>query len=157
LALSGKGNVSAATRDRVRSAALALGYEPNPLAQRLGRGFRNDLAYLFSGSLDLGLATEKILAIQAALREEGLDATICIDGVREGAAESAQPTQMRQLRRQPPRAVVCASQRVEPAVFHELDAYQREGGIVVTFDTRVPLACDQVLFDREDSAYRAVR
>src|SRR5687768_15026469 len=42
LALSGKGNVSAATRARVRRVAGELGYQPNPVAQHLARGYRSD-------------------------------------------------------------------------------------------------------------------
>ena len=34
-ALSGTGNVSPGTRERVRVAAREIGYEPNPIAQRL--------------------------------------------------------------------------------------------------------------------------
>lgn len=37
LALSGKGTISKATRDRVRAAAHKLGYRPNPLLQAAGR------------------------------------------------------------------------------------------------------------------------
>ena len=41
-----------------------------------------------------------------------------------------------------------------PEVFDELAAYQARGGIVVSYDVAVPLACDQVIFDREDNAYQ---
>src|SRR5215204_5816604 len=67
LALSGKGNVSAATRARVRRVAGELGYQPNPVAQHLARGYRSDLVCLFTGVLDIGLTTAKILGIQQAL------------------------------------------------------------------------------------------
>lgn len=157
LALSGKGNVSAATRARVASAARELGYEPNPLAQHLARGYRDDLVCLFTGVLDVGLTTEKILNIQRELSSQSLDVPIYIHSERPGAGGSSQTAQMRQLRRQRPRAIVCASHRVEPGVFRELEAYQREGGAVVSYDTAVPMDCDQVLFDREDNAYRAAR
>jgi LacI family transcriptional regulator len=48
-ALSGKGNVSAKTRARIATVARELGYEPNPLAQRLATGYRNETICLFSG------------------------------------------------------------------------------------------------------------
>jgi DNA-binding LacI/PurR family transcriptional regulator len=157
LALSGKGNVSAATRARVMSTARELGYEPHPLAQHLARGYRNDMVCLFTGVLDVGLAAEKLLAVQQALSVIGLDVPIHVYGDRPGPGGSSQALQVRQMRRQRPRAIVCASHRVDKAAFRELEAYQRDGGILVTYDTSVPLACDQVLFDREDNAYRAAR
>lgn len=157
LALSGKGNVSAATRARVASAARELGYKPNPFAQHLARGHRSDLVCLFTGVLDVGLATEKILAIQQALRARSLDVPVYIEPNRETAEGSSQLLQVRQLRRQRPRAILCASHQVDAAVFHELAGYQREGGTVVSYDAPIPLECDQVLFDREDNTYRAAR
>lgn len=157
LALSGKGNVSAATRTRVLAVAHEMGYEPNLLAQRLASGHRNALVCLFSGVLDVGLATEKILLIQRALNERGLEAPIyaCYESHRDKAA--AQAAQVRQLCRQRPRAILCASQMVEPSVFRVLETYQRDGGVVVNYDIPVPLVCDQVIFDREDNGYQAAR
>lgn len=157
LALSGKGNVSVATRQRVLAAAQELGYEPNPLAQRLARGYQNDVVCLFAGVLDVGLATQKILSIQQRLTERGLDVPIYTASRRPGVDASSQGLQIRQLWRQQPRAILCATPRVETTVFLELEAYQRSGGVVVTYDTPAPLACDQVLFDREESAYAAAR
>lgn len=146
LALSGKGNLSLATRERIRLAAEKLGYVPDPLAQRLAGGGQNALVCLYSSVLDVGLATEKILLIQKALNSKALDVPIYT-----GAA------QVGQLRRLRPRAILCSAQQSDPAVFTELRRYQEGGGIVVCYDTPVPLECDQVLFDREDNAYRAAR
>jgi LacI family transcriptional regulator len=169
LALSGKGTISAETRRRVLSVARELGYEPNILAQRLAHGQGTTMVCIFSGVLDVGLATEKILLIQKALAARSLEVPIytCCDPVSAaGAVEvvpggeddgESQAAQVRQLCRQRPRAVVCAAQRVHPAVFRELEAYRRGGGIVVAYDTPVPLECDQVVFDREDNGYRAAR
>ena len=157
LALSGKGNVSQATRTRVLTAARELGYQPNPLAQHLARGYRSDLVCLFTGALDVGLTTQKLLAIQGALSARELDVPLYISASRDDTHESSQVQQVRQLRRQRPRAIVCGAHSLEAAVFRELDGYQREGGTVVSYDLPVPLECDQVLFDREDNAYRAAR
>src|SRR5262249_35803509 len=88
LARSGKGTVSAATRARVLSAARELGYHPNPLAQHLARGYRDDLVCLFTGVLDVGLTTQKILAIQQALSARELNVPIYIEGDRPGAGGS---------------------------------------------------------------------
>lgn len=157
LALSGKGNVSAATRARVRRVAGELGYQPNPVAQHLARGYRSDLVCLFTGVLDIGLTTAKILGIQQALSARSLDVPIYIESERGGAAGSSQAIQLRQLRRQRPRAILCSSHQIHEAVWRELAAYRAEGGTVVTYDAPVPLECDQVLFDRDDNTYRAAR
>ncbi len=160
LALSGKGTISADTRRRVVSVARELGYEPNLLAQRLAHGQGSTMVCLFSGVLDVGLATEKILLVQKALNDRGLEVPIytCSDRPDNRDDDGAtQAAQVRQLCRQRPRAVLCAAQRVHPAVYRELDAYQKNGGIVVSYDTPIELECDQVIFDREDNAYRATR
>ena len=157
LALSGKGNLSAATRQKVLAAARELGYEPNPLAQRLAHGHRNATVGIFSGVLDVGLGTEKILLIQKALSARSLEVPIYTCPEPVGDEGKSQVAQLRQLCRQRPRAILCTTQMLEPGVFRELQAYQREGGIVVSFDLPVPLECDQVLFDREENAYQAAR
>ena len=156
-ALSGKGNVSARTRLRVQAAAREMGYEPNPLAQRLANGFVNDLVCLFCGILDTGLATVKALAIQQELAERGWEAPLyaCPRTARDPA--HTQAAQMKLMRRQRPRAIICATPVEGEAVFAQLAAYGREGGLVVSYDTPTPLECDQVIFDREDNAYRAAR
>ncbi len=157
LALSGKGNVAAATRARVLAVALEMGYEPNPLAQRLAQGRRNSVVCLFSGSLDVGLTTEKILLIQKQLNARALEVPIYA-GYDSAADEGqAQVAQVRQLCRQRPRAIICACQMLESHVYEELEAYRRDGGILATYDVPVPLDCDQVVFDREDNAYQAAR
>ena len=52
------------------------------------------------------------------------------------------------------RAIVVTTQDLGPEVFDELTPYQARGGIVVSYDVAVPLACDQVIFGREDNAYQ---
>jgi DNA-binding LacI/PurR family transcriptional regulator len=155
--LSGKGNVSAKTRARIIAAAREMGYQPNPLAQRLANSGANNTVCLCAGTLDLGFMTEKALMLQRELAERGLETpiyTLAAAGERQAESQAAQ---MRQLCRQQPRAVLCSVQSVCDEVFPELERYQREGGIVVTYDAAVPLACDQVVFDREDNAYQAAR
>src|SRR5688500_13557628 len=134
LALSGKGNVSSATRARVVTAARVMGYEPNPLAQRLAKGHQNTLVCLFGGALDVGLGTEKILLIQKRLNELSLEVPIYVvgDGARDRGELQAE--QIRQLCRQRPRAIICASHNVEPTVFPALESYQRSGGILISYD-----------------------
>ena len=155
LALSGKGNLALATRERVIAMSHELGYEPNPLAQRLAFGVNNNVVYIFSGLLDVGLATEKILVIQRELNARKLEVPIYTCGETAGA--DLQGTQIKQLCRQWPRAVICAAQTVHASVLRELEAYQRGGGIVISYDIALPLECDQVVFDRENNAYLAAR
>jgi DNA-binding LacI/PurR family transcriptional regulator len=137
--------------------ARELGYEPNPLAQRLANGVSNSLICLFSGVLDVGLATEKILLIQQELTARGLDVPIYTYSDRPESDKVSQAVQVKQLCRQRPRAIICAAQMLNDAVFDELAAYQNGGGIVVSYDIPVPLDCDQVIFDREDNAYQGAR
>lgn len=154
-ALSGTGNVSSETRERVRLAAQEIGYHPNPIAQRLANGHRNPTVFIFTPILDQGLATQKIRLIQQELTLRGMEVPIYACPDPEPDAGKWQAAQMRQLSRQRPRAIVCATQLLSPDVFPELEAYQRSGGLVVSYDMPCPLACDQVIFDREDNAYQA--
>ncbi|MES2465215.1 MAG: LacI family DNA-binding transcriptional regulator, partial [Armatimonadota bacterium] len=57
-ALSGKGTLSTATRQKVLTAAAELGYRPNALAQRLAQGQSHAVVCLVSGPLDIGLGTQ---------------------------------------------------------------------------------------------------
>lgn len=157
LALSGKGNISPETRMRVQAIAKQLGYEPSLLAQRLAAGNQNPAVCIFSGNLDVGLATEKILMIQRAMSVRSYDVPIYTCASTTGDADALQAAQIKQLCRQRPRAIICAGQMLLHSVFEELEQYQRSGGIVVGYDLPIPLACDQVIFDREDNAYQAAR
>lgn len=157
VAFSGKGNLSAATRNRVLQVAKELGYEPNPLAQRLANGISNSLICLFSGILDVGLATEKILLIQKELTSRGLDVPIYTYADQAETGKTSQAAQVKQLCRQRPRAIICAAQMLNQSVYDELAAYQANGGVVVSYDIPVPLECDQVIFDRENNAYQGAR
>ena len=155
LALSGKGNVSAKTRDRVVTAARDMGYEPDANAQRLARGVHDSLVCLFSGGLDVGLTTEKILLVQENLSARGLDVPIYTYTASENGA--GQLAQVRQLCRQRPRAIVVAAQQIDPLVLGQLKLYQEGGGVVVSYDLPLAIDCDQIIFDREDNAYQAAR
>jgi LacI family transcriptional regulator len=159
LALSGKGTISAETRLRVRRVAQELGYAPNALAQRLAKGVEVATVYVISGALDRGLAIEKILLIQQALSACGLENPLYTSHAHSVTGEIArrQGEQVRNLWRQRPSAIICATQRLAPSVFDELANYHRQGGIVVSYDTAVPYTWDQVIFDREENAYRAAR
>jgi DNA-binding LacI/PurR family transcriptional regulator len=156
LALSGKGHLAAATRERIMQTAREMGYSPNPLAQRLA-GVGNNVVYLFSGVLDVGLATEKILIIQRELNRRDLEVPIYTCGEALSSDGAVQSAQVKQLCIQKPRAIICAAQMVHPAALVELENYIRHGGVVVSYDIPLPLPCDQVIFDREDNAYQAAK
>jgi DNA-binding LacI/PurR family transcriptional regulator len=157
VAFSGKGNLSAATRERVLAKAREMGYEPHPLAQRLAHGGASNSVYIFTGSVDAGLATEKILLIQNALRQQRLEVPLYVCGESSVKGDSSQAAELRNICRQRPRAIVCATNNLSSDIYAELEKFQRGGGIVVTFDVPVPLQCDQIIFDREDNAYQAAR
>lgn len=157
LALSGKGNVSKATRARVAEVATAMGYQPNPVAQRLANGANNSLVCLCAGGLDVGLTTEKILLIQQELGKLAFEVPIYTFSEVPGRESLSHAAQIRALCRQQPRAVVVAAQTLHSDIFGELTAFQAKGGIVITYDGETPLACDQVVFDRQDNAYQGAR
>lgn len=159
MALSGKGTLSDATRRRVRQAAQELGYEPNPLAQRLARGTLNPTVCILGGVLDQGLATEKMLRIQSELWTRGFETPLSIWHTPELSSEHAQRQveQVGDLWRQRPRAIVCAVHRLPDSFLEELAHFHRRGGVVVSYDAAVPFGWDQVVFDREENAYRAAR
>ena len=157
LALSGKGNVSKKTCARVLEVATQMGYEPHPLAQRLANGVHNSLVCLCSGGLDVGLTTEKILRIQHGLSQSGFEVPIYTFAEWSDPCGPSQAIQVRNLCRQQPRAIVCAAQALNPIVFEELARYQNHDGLVVSYDIEVPILCDQIVFDREDNAYRGAR
>lgn len=62
--LSGKGNLSQKTRARIAKAAREMGYQPNPLAQRLSTSAGSNQVMLCARTLDVGVVTAKLLLIQ---------------------------------------------------------------------------------------------
>jgi LacI family transcriptional regulator len=157
VALSGKGTLSAATREKVLAAAREHGYRPNTLAQRLANRVSSSLVCILSGPLDVGLGTYKVLSIQRELAAQSLEVPIYTYAGPAGEQGELLADWVRQICQQRPRAIVCAGSMMHPAVFPELEGYQRDGGIVVSYDMPAPLACDKVIFDREDNAYKAAR
>ncbi|RYX86364.1 LacI family transcriptional regulator [bacterium] len=155
--LSGKGTVSASTRQRILKVAQEMGYEPNPLAQRLANRGSNKLVYLCSYNLDVGIGTEKILSIQSKLKRLGWEVPIYSVARGNDETHRSQAEEIRDLCRQQPRAIVYATHGAHPSALPELQRYQQDGGIVVCYDAPVPLHCDQVVFDREHNAYQAAR
>ncbi len=157
VALSGKGTLSRETRHRIFHTAKQMGYVPNPIAQKLASGYRNPAVCVFGAGLDTGLGTEKLLLIQRILSKDSIEVPIYICAEPDSDGNPSQSAQLRQVCRQRPRAIICAGNVLDESVFVELEEYQRSGGFVVSYDTELPIQCDQVIFDREHNAYTAAR
>lgn len=168
LALNGKECIAPETRRLVRETADRLGYEANVLAQNWSRGgCRTTVAFFVSG-LDLGVRTQKLQRIQAKVARRGFDVPVYVNGVPGQGESSDQAALMSTIRRQRPRAILCnvdthtppeasAADSFLPRTLAEMRRYIDEGGILVCYDSPVPLECDQVVFDREDNTYRGTR
>lgn len=154
-ALAGKGQISPTLREKVLSFARDQGYEPNDAAQRLASRDKSQTICLCSGSLSSGVSMDKISLIQGALTKLGYEVPFYAPAKFSGDSPDAQISLLRQLRQQRPQAIVCSVHSFHVAALAELERYQDEGGIVVTLDLPIPLACDQVVFDRAGNAYAA--
>lgn len=153
-AFSGKGTITAQRRVAVLESARALGYEPNPVAQRLRNGRCPKTVGLFSLGLDFGVATRKIQIIQRLLSAQGYGVPLYVHSAGNVVQQSEL---MLTLRRQQPRAIICATRNLHPDTLAELEKYRGEGGIVVCYDEAMKIDCDQVEFDREDNNYQTAR
>lgn len=154
--LNGKPNASPATREAVLRAARELGFVPNPHAQRLSKGHCEQTISLFTLNLDFGVATHKIQHIQQLLQQRGYEVPLHAFGYL-GSTPENQAELMSTVRRQRPRAIVCNTDGVQAAALDELQRYQDDGGLVVTYDYPAGLDCDSVSFDREDNTYQAAK
>ena len=87
-ALAGYADVSAKTRERVREAAKAHGYQPNPLAQRLRSGKLDTVGLIIpSGLKPFGDAffVDQIANLSRTLADQGLD--LLLSSSTSGTAE----------------------------------------------------------------------
>lgn len=156
--LNGKSQkASASTRDTIFRVARELKYVPNPNAQRLSNGGCRTTISIFSFNLDLGVGTQKLQIIQELLSTQGFDVPIHTYGSSHVCNYERQGKLVAAMRRQRPRAIVCANFAIVPEVAEELKAYMDEGGLVVTYDKPSSLPCDQVIFDRYNNTYQAAQ
>ena len=88
---SGKRQVTPETREAVLEAARTLGYEPNPLAQRLSNGGSSNLIGLFCEHLEWSAGTLKLQIIQDMLARRGFEVPVYISS--PGAGDIAQRVQ----------------------------------------------------------------
>ena len=161
LAYTGNGRIAPKTRAMVLQQARAMGFEPNPHAQRL-KSRRNDLIGLFTVGLDLTVGTEKIQLLQYRLGEQGYEVPLYSTALGATGARANEIDLIGTLRRQKPRAIVCNNANLRPEVVSELQNYVEEGGTLVCYDQQPrvenqALRCDTVIFDREDETYQGVR
>ena len=156
-AFTGNGNITAARREAVRSAAIKLGYRPNPHAQRLANGDLDNTIALVTSYLDLDVRSQKLQLIQRILLEKGYNASIHAlgSGLISKAADSANV--ISNLRRLQPLGIVCNQWELNEATRNELQHFCDEGGKLVYYDVAMDLECDQVIFDREHNSYIAMK
>jgi DNA-binding LacI/PurR family transcriptional regulator len=157
VALSGKGAISTYTRKRIIMTAREMGYEPNPIAQRLATGVKNNVVAILCGKLNTGISTEKLFAIQSMLNDAALESAIYTSSHSKSASAQLQGTTAHHICLQRPRALIVNTPFDTPHVFEELQSYINKGGLIVSYDSAVPLECDQIIFDREDNAYQTTR
>jgi LacI family transcriptional regulator len=157
LALNDKGRVSPVTRRKILRIARRLGFEANPSAQGLAAGQRSQQIIIFTRDLDLGVATRKLQILQGMFFEKGYNASIHSCGYFQGENGGDNTGLIRELRRQRPLAIICHNtHHFDQEMFDEVEKYAASGGHLVTFDLPSILQCDQVIFDRTDSADQAV-
>jgi len=157
LAINGKGRVSPSTRRKVLQIAKRMGFEANPSARSLAAGHRGKQISIFTRDLDLGVATRKLQILQGMFFEKGYSASIHSCGYFHGQAQGEYAGLLRELRRQRPLAIICHNaHHFDQGMLDELQTYAQSGGYLVTFDLPSVLGCDQVIFDRTDSADQAV-
>jgi DNA-binding LacI/PurR family transcriptional regulator len=155
LALNDKGRVSPATRRKILRIARRMGFEANPSAQGLAAGHRSKQIIIFTRDLDLGVATRKLQILQGMFFEKGYNASIHSCGYFHGE-HGDDAVLIRELRRQRPLAIICHNtHHFDQDMFDEVEKYAASGGHLVTFDLPSVLKCDQVVFDRTDSADQA--
>ena len=156
-AFTGSGRIAPATREAVLRAARDMNFELNPHAQRLSRGQSSNLVSLFCPGEHRGASVEKNRLVQQLLDAQGFEVPLYTSAPVGGDGGKGQADAVRRLRRLRPRAIVCFALLLMPPAIEELQAYQNEGGLLVSYDTPVPLSCDQVIFDRNDNTYQAAK
>lgn len=156
-AFTGNGNITVARREAVRSAAIAMGYRPNPHAQRLANGDTNNTIALVTSYLDLDVRSQKLEMIQRILLKNGYNASIHALGSGLISRAANPVNVMGNLRRLQPLAIVCNQWQLNQTARDELHRFSEEGGKLVYYDVPMNLECDQVIFDREHSSYIAIR
>jgi DNA-binding LacI/PurR family transcriptional regulator len=158
-ALSGKGWVSAHTRQSVQRVAQELGFEADPLARLLSNGRCDKTIGFYTLDLDLSGRTRQLQLIQAELNDRGFSVPIYAYGYRGGHDLENQIELMTSLLAQRPRAIVCNISGVRHEVLQQLQGFVDDGGAAVCYgySEHAPVQCDQVIYDQQGSYYQAAR
>ena len=157
--LSGKGYVSAATRELVGRVAQEMGFSVDPLAQILSNGRSEKTVGFFTLDLDLSSRTRQLQIIQAELNDRGYAVPIHAYGYRGAGELENQMALLNDLLSQRPRALVCNLSGVLSPVIERLRRYVEAGGTAVCYgyDDFAPIACDQIVHDEPESFAVAAR
>jgi DNA-binding LacI/PurR family transcriptional regulator len=158
-AFSGKGTITASRREAVLQAARELGYEPNPIAQRLKSGRNPNTIAIFSPALDLGIGVQQIQWLQGALNERGFEAQLYAHPY-EAPRDFNPGSMLRALRFEKPRALICnGGWHFSEADRAELEQFIEEGGdaVFIAYGAEANVTCDQVVFDEAHSAQLATQ
>ena len=156
-ALSGTGRVSPETRRSVMAMADVMGFQADPIAQRLSNGRDHQSIGLFVLDLDLGVGTLKAKAIQFLLTDAGYDVPLYSSGSVDLSDGRKCGALMRTMCRQKPRAIVCGTPNLDDESLAELYRYHDGGGVVVYYDQFMDYRFDKVVFDRSENTYEAAR
>lgn len=158
-ALSGKGWVSPSTRETVLRLAGEMGFEIDPLAQRLSNGRCEKTIGIFTLDIDLSGRTRQLQIIQAQLNDMGYSVPIYAYGYSGRDALANQLELMNGLIAQRPRAIVCNTSGVRVEVLERLQKFVEEGGVAVCYGYShlAPVGCDQVIYAEGESYYLAAR
>jgi DNA-binding LacI/PurR family transcriptional regulator len=148
-AYSGKGRMSAETRERVLREAERLGYQPSTHARILAGGRCNDTVGFFTLDIDLSGRTRQMQVIIGALSKLGFWVPIHGCGYEDQTRPEAQLMQINSMLGQRPRAVICNLSGLLPSSLERLRQYQDEGGILVCYGYthEKSIGCDTVVFD----------
>jgi DNA-binding LacI/PurR family transcriptional regulator len=150
-AFSGKRKISDATKKRIFAIAKELGYKPNPHAQRLGAGRAARLVGLFALTLD-HMAWKTMSQLHHDLMAKGYEAPLYTYGYSEEVSPNPEVL-LSAICGQQPEGIICNTFKLLPKDCPVLEEYQQKGGALVCLSSEVPLACDQVIFDREENTY----
>jgi DNA-binding LacI/PurR family transcriptional regulator len=152
-ALSSKGYVAERTRQEILSAAKELNFEPNVHAKRLLNG-ASDVVSMICFGIDLDVGVRKNLLVEQSIAELGFK--VPVYSGRYGSDRQVAAL-ISQIRRERPRALVCANLEFPLGALSELKAFCSDGGLLVCYDAPVDLDCSKVIFDREHNTYAAAQ
>ncbi len=155
-ALTGNGRIATETKAAILQVAAELGFEPNAHARRLqDKGLNNSIG-LFTLDLDLSVGTSKIKRIRKLLASQGFEVTMHSCNYPDLSSHSNDTIrEMKLLCQQRPRAIICNTTNLLPAVLQAVEGYREQGGVLMCYDRPVNVLCDQVVFDREDNTFQA--